>query len=484
MMATETRTKSQLARELEQKAAEVRVLRTISAEITATFDLEALFATVLRTMDELFGFDHCLILLVDDSGEWLEVVSSRGYPEPGVGARVAVGSGLAGVVAKRRRIVRLGSLTQQRAYVSTIRRQLEQSGRMRDLDDVPSLPGLPNVESQVGIPLIVEGTLIGVFLVESETKRTFSEDEETLIAIVANHAASAIHNARLFRELAAAHENLRELNESLEDRVRERTDELQRAYRELRATQAQLLQAAKLAALGDLVAGLTHEINTPLGSIHANADVTRRAAVMVGEALEGEEAFLARHHKLRQALDALDVATSTTLTATERIAAIMNSLKTFARLDEAERKKANLHHGIESALTLLQHRLGERINVLRRYGPLPDLMCYPNRLNQVFMNVLVNAIQAIADRGTITITTRIDEGHAVLEFEDTGVGIERARLDRIFDPGFTTKGSGVGVGLGLATSYRIVEEHHGNIEVSSERGKGTTVRIRLPIDPS
>ena len=141
---------------------------------------------------------------------------------------------------------------------------------------------------------------------------------------------------------------------------------------------------------------------------------------------------------------------------------------------------ADLHEGIESTLTLLRHRLEERITVERRYGDLPEILCYPNRLNQVFMNVLLNAIQAIEERGTITIGTRREAGDAVVEFGDTGVGVPADRLDRIFDPGFTTKGSGVGTGLGLSISYRIVEEHRGSIVLSSEPGRGTGVTIRLP----
>lgn len=460
---------------------EVRSLRKISAEINATLELDELCDTLLRTMDELFGFDHSLILLLDDDGDFLEVVASHGYPDGPVSARVPVGTGPIGVAAKRRRMVRLGGLRQQRAYLSTIRRQMEASGRAHELSSTPPLPGLADVESQIGIPLMVKDALIGVFFVESDVKRTFSEQDETLIEIVANQAASAIQSARLLSELSEAHQRLGELNESLEQRVHQRTEELERSHRELKETQAQLLQTAKLAALGDLVAGVAHEINTPLGAIHSNADLARRASERISAALARDAIGTPDTKTLEHALVALDAATSTTLTASNRIAAIIGSLRSFARLDEAERKKADLHEGLESTLTLLQHKLQERIQIVRRYGELPQILCYPNRLNQVFMNLLTNAIHAIEGHGTITITTRVERERVFVELADTGSGIPAEHLDKIFDPGFTTKGSGVGTGLGLAISFRIIQEHEGTITVASELGNGTVFTVGLPI---
>lgn len=473
-----------------QRTSEARILREVSSEINSTLDLDEIYQIVLRTMDELFGFRHSMILLLDGSGESLSVVASRGYREPVFGAKVPMGTGLVGMVAKNRRMMRLSNLGRQRAYISTIRMQMEKAGRTGEMGVAPSLPGLPNVESQIGIPLKIKDRLIGVFAVESEEQRVFSERDEILATIVGNQAGSAIHNALLYRaeeerraELAEAHERLKQLNETLEERVRQRTEELQRANRDLRDTQAQLLQSAKMAALGDLVAGVAHEINTPLGSIQANADVAKRAAVIIGEMLEqeGPVEISSRSPRLSRALEALRESTVTTLTATERIIAIVTSLRRFARLDEAERKKASLHECLESTLTLLQHKLEDRIAIVRNYGDLPAIECYPNQLNQVFMNLLLNAIQAMNGAGTVTITTKQEGDDVVLDFADDGCGIPAANLERVFDPGFTTKGVGVGTGLGLAIGYRIVQDHHGSITVSSELGKGSVFRIRLPV---
>jgi PAS domain S-box-containing protein len=259
--------------------------------------------------------------------------------------------------------------------------------------------------------------------------------------------------------------------------------ELESKNREIRDAQSQLVQSEKMASLGNLVAGVAHEINTPLGSIHANADTSRRALELLAAAAgdPASQEVYKRHPKLRRAVDILHESNATTLTATHRIVEIVRSLRSFARLDEAEFKKVDIHEGIEGTLTILHHELKNRIEVKREFGDLPEIECYPNQMNQVFLNLLVNAAQAIGDRGTITVRTRLEEGRAVLEFTDTGRGIPADKLPRIFDPGFTTKGVGVGTGLGLSISYRIIQDHGGTIAVDSSPGRGTTFTIRLPV---
>ena len=193
------------------------------------------------------------------------------------------------------------------------------------------------------------------------------------------------------------------------------------------------------------------------------------------------EQQLSERPKLHRALDAINNTNAITRQATERVAAIVESLKNFARLDQAELQSVDLHEGIDSTLTLLQHLIKDRIEIVRNYGPLPEVACYASQINQVFMNILTNAIQAIDDIGSIVVTTRPDNGHVVVEIADSGRGIPSEQLEHVFDPGFTTKGVGVGVGLGLSITYRIIEDHKGRIEVQSEIGKGTTFITRLPI---
>lgn len=270
-----------------------------------------------------------------------------------------------------------------------------------------------------------------------------------------------------------------------EERVRASARELELANRELREMQGQLVQSEKMAALGNLVAGVAHEINTPLGSIHANADVARRALAIIQEGLRDGSCHLSpqKKPKIEQAIRILAESNLTTLTATDRIVGIVRSLRNFARLDEAESKEVDLHEGIESTLMLVYHEYKNRIAIERQFGALPLVQCFPDQLNQVFMNILVNAIHAIDGPGTITITTRRDGDQVVLSFADTGKGIAPENVQRIFDPGFTTKGVGVGTGLGLSIVYKIIQAHHGRIDVTSTVGKGTTLTVRLPIHP-
>ena len=166
-------------------------------------------------------------------------------------------------------------------------------------------------------------------------------------------------------------------------------------------------------------------------------------------------------------------------TATERIVAIVKSLRNFARLDRAELDMVDIHEGLETTLSLVHHELKNRIKVHKDYGNIPPIKCYPSQINQVFMNLLVNASHAIKGQGKIFIKTRVRDGTVTIEFQDTGIGIPDEDLSRIFDPGFTTKGFGVGTGLGLSIVYQIIEKHKGKIEVESEFGKGTTFRVIL-----
>ena len=260
-----------------------------------------------------------------------------------------------------------------------------------------------------------------------------------------------------------------------------------RDIRERLRLKAQLVQNEKMASLGGLVAGVAHEINTPIGSIHSNSDNSKRALELLRRALDTPEgqAVVESNRKLGRALKILDESNAANRVASERIVEIVRSLKNFARLDEAERKTVDVHEGIDSTLTLLRHHLKLGVEVVKDYGELPPIVCYPNQLNQVFMNLLVNGVQAMDGSGTLTISTRVegegDAKEAVLTISDTGRGIPEDHVARIFDPGFTTKGVGVGTGLGLSISYQIVEKHEGTIEVESKTGEGSTFTIRLPL---
>jgi signal transduction histidine kinase len=261
--------------------------------------------------------------------------------------------------------------------------------------------------------------------------------------------------------------------------------ELEAVRQKLAKTEAALVQSEKMASLGNLVAGVAHEINTPVGSIHSNSDLMARALEKLRKILDDAPDLPADEEKeLERILGALENISQVNQTACQRIVAMVRSLKSFARLEEPECRESDIHEQIDSALTLVHHELKNRIDVERDYGELPPVQCFPNHLNQVFMNLLVNASQAIEGKGRIRITTRAEGDRVRIAFEDSGTGIPPENIDKIFDPGFTTKNVGDGTGLGLSISKKIVDAHHGAIEVESGPGKGTTFTITLPVHAS
>lgn len=258
---------------------------------------------------------------------------------------------------------------------------------------------------------------------------------------------------------------------------------LSEANRKLRDTQAQLVQSGKMASLGNLVAGVAHEINTPLGAIHSNAGLTSRVLAKLRESLEDNRnpAIGDLRNEFAKSLGVMADVNSVTLNASQRIDRIVRALRNFAQLDEPEQNQVDLHKGIESAIIILPLPREKNIQITRNFGELPPVSCFPGQINQVFINLLSNAVEAIEAEGTIRIATRQEGGWAVIEFSDTGCGIPPDKLELVFDPGYTTRGVGVGTGLGLAICYRIIEAHHGKIELLSEPGKGTSVTVSLPI---
>jgi eukaryotic-like serine/threonine-protein kinase len=242
---------SQRDTELARKTAEVRILQRVSADINSTLDLDEICGAALRTMDDLFEFHHANILLLDPDNKTLKVIASRGYENQAVGGRVPVGTGVIGMVAQKRQMMHVNNLGQQRAYAAAQRREMEKSGRQAQLGDAIPVPGLPNAESQIAIPLLIRDTLIGVFSIESPVPRSFGEHERDLVSIIANQIASAIHNAQLYEQRRLAVAALQEANASLEARVAERTAALER---ELRVAQA-LLNEARSHVEGPLLGG-------------------------------------------------------------------------------------------------------------------------------------------------------------------------------------------------------------------------------------
>ena len=273
-------------------------------------------------------------------------------------------------------------------------------------------------------------------------------------------------------ELKVSNEKLEEYSQTLEQKVEERTQQL-------RETQDQLIMQEKMASLGNLVAGVAHEMNNPIGAIHSSSDVANRGIRKLKELLQINPSEY-RERGVQQSLSILEANHRVIAMASKRVAKIVESLRAFSRLDEATFQEVDLHKSIDTALNLLQHELRDKVAVIKNYGEPPRIRGYASELNQVFMNLLMNAVQAIEDHGTIKITTSADESQITVRISDTGKGIPSEHLSRIFDPGFTSRD--VGIGLGLSIVYKTIKKHQGDVKVESEVGKGTEITITLPTE--
>jgi signal transduction histidine kinase len=301
---------------------------------------------------------------------------------------------------------------------------------------------------------------------------------------------------------------LSKARDELEDKVLERTANLQKANSALQAEKArqeelieklaeahtQLLQSEKMASIGQLAAGVAHEINNPIGFVNSNLGTLKHYiedllnTLSAYEKSEGELATKTREglDELKQHIDLVylreDVGNllSESMDGLRRVKRIVQDLKDFSHVDEQKKQLANLEHGLDSTLNVVWNELKYKADVVKEYGGIPEIECIPSQLNQVFMNLLMNAVQAIDNHGRITIRTGQEGENIWIEVEDTGKGIKSEHLDRIFDPFFTTKPVGKGTGLGLSLSFGIVKKHGGRIEVKSELGKGTIFSVVLP----
>ena len=295
------------------------------------------------------------------------------------------------------------------------------------------------------IPVHHMQNLMGVIVLLSYQKRELNEEIEILDAI-SSQLSNAITRAELYQK------NIQTVKE------------LKSAMKELKETQIQLINSEKMASLGQLVAGVAHEINTPVASIKSNNGIVAKLLGSIEDA------------NLKEMLTDINEIDKE---AVNRISNIVTSLKKFVRLDEAELQEADINKELDLTLELIRHETKNRINVVKNYGKIPTIKCFPNMLNQVFTNILVNACQAIDGQGTITITTEYKNKKLVVKIKDTGKGIPQNQLSKIFSAGFTTKGIGVGTGLGLAICSKIIEKHKGGITVTSEVGKGSEFTITI-----
>ncbi|RJQ44152.1 MAG: PAS domain S-box protein [Nitrospiraceae bacterium] len=272
--------------------------------------------------------------------------------------------------------------------------------------------------------------------------------------------------------------------------------ELAKAYAELKATQAQILQREKMASIGQLAAGVAHEINNPMGFISSNLGTLGKYIGKLTEFINAQSTIaesagsaetaeklkeIKKKLKLDYILEDVGQLISESLDGADRVKKIVQNLKSFSRVDEAEFKHTDINECIESTLNIVWNELKYKATMVKEYGEVPQIKCYPQQLNQVFMNLLVNAAHAIEKQGEIKIKTWNRDGSINISISDTGCGIPADKINRVFEPFYTTKPVGQGTGLGLSITYDIIKKHNGDINVESEVGKGTVFTVTIPV---
>ncbi len=266
--------------------------------------------------------------------------------------------------------------------------------------------------------------------------------------------------------------------------LKEKNERLEALLAELRATQAQLVHAEKMASLGKLVAGVAHELNSPIGALKSATEVLAQCLVKVREILAtGESIDAVRESKdLRKVMRVLDEDIEIIIRASTRLSELVQNLKSFARLDEAEIQRADIREGLDSTLELLKGQIAESITIVKDFQEIPKIDCYPGELNQVFLALLTNACEAIAGAGTVRVEVRHEGDTISIAIADTGKGIANERLPKLFDFNFSSGASRVKLASSLVTARRIVRAHCGEIVVESQPGEGSVFTVRLPTD--
>jgi signal transduction histidine kinase len=306
-------------------------------------------------------------------------------------------------------------------------------------------------------PLRIDGKSAGVFIAcIASDRRDLADHDVQRFEAFANMISLALANIRAY-----AH---------LEKRVADRT-------RELHDAQARLVQSEKMAALGTLVAGVCHDLNTPLGAI-TSAHAT--LATATDKLVDAVGADVANDRRVSRCVKAIRSAGFAVGAGSERVDDIVCRLRSFARLDQSDRQAIDVHDALEDALAMSRHVMKNR-NVACNFTDAPKLTCDPRLLNQLFHNLLSNAVEATHEDGHITLSTSVADDTLRILFEDDGPGMSEEALSRMFDPGFTTKGVGVGSGLGLSICFEIVREHGGTIEVANRPDRGARITVLLPL---
>ncbi len=476
-----------LVQRLEERVKRLELFERISKAISSTLDLQALLEKVMEITKSVMGAEACSVLLLDKvTAELVFTVALGEKGEEVKEFRIKPGQGIAGWVLENREPLLVPDV--------------KADGRFyKEVDDKTGF----ETRSMIAVPLYVKDKIVGVIeVINKANGNSFDErDMETLITM-AGEIAVAVDNARMAEDLKRSNEQIEVYSLNLEAMVLNRTAELEKANRELKAAQAQLLQTEKLSSLGQLAAGIAHEINNPIGFINSNLRT-------MGEYVEDLIHLINKYEVMANAIRERDYDSLSTINkeverikkeikfdfimedfeklireskdGAYRVYKIVRDLRGFARADDAERKFVDIHTALDSTLNIVWNELKYKAEVIKDYGDIPDVECLPTQLNQVFVNILINAGQSIKEKGEITIKTYTEGERVFVEISDTGSGIPEENLNKIFDPFFTTKEPGKGTGLGLSIVYGIIKKHNGDIKVKSRLGEGTTFIIELPV---
>lgn len=433
-------------------------LYTLSQAAASATVLEDALNAMLRHISDGFAAGSGTLALLRAEEALLEIAAGTDLPREAIGQRIALGQGILGRVAQSDEPMLING-TLDAAQTS------RPAGARARRTPVSSLCW----------PLKIQGRLIGVLSMNRFTvDQPFQAIDLQRGSIMANMLALVIENLRMHREQQQRIERLSELNQRLAA-----------VNRLLADTQAQLLQNEKMASIGQLAAGVAHEINTPIGFASSNLRTLAGYVDQLLAEVEARRAGAALSEDLQYVVDDVPALLRETRDGLERVRKIVQDLRDFSRVDAAEQWEwADLNAALRSTVNVGLADSKQRLTLLLDLAELPPVRCLLSQVNQVFLSLLENAAQASDDGAGITVRSRVEGAHQVcVSIEDQGCGIAPENLSRVFEPFFTTRPVGQGTGLGLSLAYSIIKMHHGDIIVESELGKGSTFCVRLPIQP-
>jgi len=335
-------------------------------------------------------------------------------------------------------------------------------------------------EIDIAIPIKRQNKIFSLLLLSNEGSKPFKNEDITLLTTIANQASLAVENNIFIEETKKLTKSLTEsrIEKKYVNELEDKNRNLEELYNELKETQSQLIQSEKMSSLGQLVAGVAHELNNPIGYLYANMKELQKYIEILRGQSDSEEGTSSEylHDDIKQII-------LESMEGSERVKSIVENLRKFSRLDEAEFKYADIHEGLVSTIMLVKKELGDRIKLHKDFIDIPKINCMPGQLNQVFLNLFLNAIQAIEGEGNVWVSTKLKDDKVLIKIKDDGKGIPKKSIDKIFEPFYTTKPTGMGTGLGLSISYGIIQEHGGEIKVKSKKDHGTTFTISIPFKP-